>query len=211
MIAIQHALIMSRMPMFSIEGLEGDEVISLLVDALCRSGVYQRVTVWSSDRDFHQLLTEGPPVVDQFDPIRKDWITADSVEATYGVPPKQFPVLRAFTGDVSDGIPPIRKGIGLKKAAVWVTERKFPITEWEWVLLRRNLQLIRLPTLNDLDRADIPTTFRERVLNVKDPLAPPTFATVGMRELDVGHQLKIMYRISAGLLQPLITYARTRG
>lgn len=92
---------------------EADDVIGSLAAAHDRA-----VVVLSSDKDFHQLVSD--PRVRQLDTrqrVDRRWITAATVRERYGVEAGRWPDLRALTGDPSDGIPGAR-GIGPKTAAM---------------------------------------------------------------------------------------------
>ncbi|MFC5183878.1 5'-3' exonuclease [Actinomadura harenae] len=93
-----------------LEGHEGDDVIAALARTATRAG--RTVTCYSGDRDLYQLASEQVTVLT---PARRR-ITPGEVHARHGVLPRQWPDLRALTGDASDNIPGVR-GIGPKTAA----------------------------------------------------------------------------------------------
>jgi 5'-3' exonuclease len=90
---------------------EADDVIATLTHTATMAG--RRVTCYSGDRDFLQLLDH--PWVSIINPARRR-VTAAEVTSRYGVAARQWPDYRALTGDPSDNIPGV-PGVGPKTAA----------------------------------------------------------------------------------------------
>jgi DNA polymerase-1 len=89
---------------------EADDVIATI--AAQTPG--RAVRILSTDRDYYQLIDEHTSVVSPRE--RPPLVTAEVIEARYGVTPDRWRDLRTLAGDPSDGIPGIR-GVGMKKAA----------------------------------------------------------------------------------------------
>jgi hypothetical protein len=82
------------------EGAEADDVIATLVhkfgsDSPLRDTSSERLVIMSPDKDFGQLHKFSN--VEQFDPIRKKWITVPN--------PADFLLEQIIRGDASDGVP----------------------------------------------------------------------------------------------------------
>lgn len=96
--------------------LEADDLIALLA-VRC---LQQEITpvVYSSDKDFMQLMRRGVVVIRDVD--KKNKLAPEStrtVEAKFGCSLKDILKVRAIAGDTSDGIPNPVRGIGAKTAA----------------------------------------------------------------------------------------------
>jgi DNA polymerase-1 len=104
---------------FGAPGFEADDVIGTLAAGLASSDL--RVEIFSSDKDFCQLVSDhvtlvrprGGGVIDEMDRTK--------VEETYGIRPDQFVEYLALVGDTSDNVPGV-KGIGEKTASKLLAE-----------------------------------------------------------------------------------------
>jgi DNA polymerase I len=95
-----------------VEDAEADDVIATLVHL-----DPQRPTrVFSTDRDYYQLLTDQVQVLNTCMHPGKRHIGPAQVSERYGIGPAQWASLRALSGDKSDNIPGVT-GIGDKTAA----------------------------------------------------------------------------------------------
>lgn len=93
------------------EGIEADDVLAYCV-ALYRAGALpevNRVVLMTSDKDLCALV--GPDKVLWYDPMRRQMVSAENFEQTFGVRVEQYPDFKALKGDASDNIPGA-KGIG---------------------------------------------------------------------------------------------------
>jgi hypothetical protein len=79
-----------------VEGAEADDVISVLIEELPYN---ERALIVSGDKDFIQLQSRHP-YVDQYDPVRKRWVTHPN--------PTSYLEEHIIKGDRGDGIPNIR-------------------------------------------------------------------------------------------------------
>lgn len=100
---------------FSVPELEADDLIGVLATALKRK--HSKVIIYSTDRDFYQLIRGNVVVVRDIDKSKKGLeITAKEIKKEYGVTPKDWLKYRAFVGDAGDRIDKPIKGIGPQKA-----------------------------------------------------------------------------------------------
>lgn len=100
-------------PVFLIEGQEADDVIG----TLCRTHTRKSI-IWSSDKDFAQLVNKRVSVYDVHSKVLLDSI---GIEHKHGVKPNQICDWLMLLGDKSDNIPGI-VGCGKKTAVKWLTE-----------------------------------------------------------------------------------------
>ena len=100
------------------DGEEADDIIARA--ALTWGSKSTDVLIVSGDNDMIQLASKSPKVTIH-QPSKKNekmfefGVTADQVEAWWGVPPERLAELKAMIGDNSDGIVGV-KGIGPKRA-----------------------------------------------------------------------------------------------
>jgi 5'-3' exonuclease len=95
-------------PQFEVAGLECDDLIGILTEAILREELFQEVIVNSTDKDFYQLLTKKGVRIMQQD----RFVSASDVMAEFGVGVEDWVKYRAIIGDESDNIPNIFPGIG---------------------------------------------------------------------------------------------------
>ncbi len=105
---------------FEEEGFEGDDIAGTIAKKAEKEGY--DVTIYTSDRDFLQLVTDKISV----NIIRKGLsdvvtMTPELVEETYGFEPKQIIDYKGLRGDSSDNLPGI-PGIGDKTAVKLIQE-----------------------------------------------------------------------------------------
>jgi DNA polymerase-1 len=90
-----------------VSNCEADDIISVLVRKLKEQ---ENITILSSDRDLNQLLDDN---VDQFDGIKKEFITRESLIEKFSLDPnnwrKHWLYIKALLGDGADGIPGFAK------------------------------------------------------------------------------------------------------
>lgn len=99
---------------FSVPKLEADDLIGVLATALRKT--HHRVLIYSTDRDFYQLIHGNVMVVRDLDKSKKGLeFTAKEVKRDYGVLPKDWLRYRAFVGDKGDKIDKPIAGIGEKR------------------------------------------------------------------------------------------------
>ena len=104
---------------FVINDFEADDVIATLTDAAV--GLGNRVVVYSSDKDLHQLIREGEVLQllnmkRKFGKFECEWFNADHMREKYQVTPEQWVEWKVLVGDPSDKIDGV-PGIGDKTAS----------------------------------------------------------------------------------------------
>ena len=76
---------------------EADDVIAVLTQEISKT---EKVLILSADKDYIQLHTDFSDRVQQWDPIRKKWVTDPD--------PEKYLLMKIIKGDAGDGIPNIR-------------------------------------------------------------------------------------------------------
>ena len=99
-----------NVPVFSIRGVEADDILATLAQREKKKG--HAVFIVSSDKDMLQLVDDQVRI---YDPMKDVETDAQGVEKRLGVPPGRVTEYMALVGDASDNIPGI-KGIGDKTA-----------------------------------------------------------------------------------------------
>lgn len=142
-----------------VHGAEADDVISVLVQNM---DFNEKALIVSGDKDFIQLQSLKP-YVDQYDPVRKKWITHNN--------PDDYLKEHVIRGDRGDGIPNIRtpdsalavgdrqKTISAKMLEDWSGDRGVPSDlkrNWE-----RNKLLIDLTMIPAKLKADIEAEYQK--------------------------------------------------
>lgn len=109
-----------------VDGFEADDLLAAVQRQVRQEFPGAMLDLFSDDADVLQLLDDDFTAATgmSFDAI----ITARDVEATWKVPPRWLPMLRALSGDESDGIPGLR-GVGPVRAA-----RMLAQGGWTWPL-----------------------------------------------------------------------------
>lgn len=106
-----------KIPMFSIAGFEGDDVIGAIAIRVRDANPDTEVVIVTGDRDAFQLIGERISVAIPHKGHREpEHFNPEKVFATFGVHPWQIPHYKALTGDSSDNIRGV-DGIGPKGAA----------------------------------------------------------------------------------------------
>lgn len=101
---------MIGIPQLCVPKLEADDVIGVLACHLKKA--YRDVYIYSSDKDFLQLIEHDIRVIRD---VKKDglkYATDETVFELFGCTVSELTKLRAFVGDKSDRIPGVRKGLG---------------------------------------------------------------------------------------------------
>lgn len=136
-------------------GCEADDVLAVLASTLSQVHGHT-VTLFSGDKDFHQLAGRGIRLQDP----RHDLRTTEGLCEQWGVAsPDQILLVRAIQGDASDKLPGV-PGIGEARSKIcaryWTTpDTAIPEKEAKIVrkareeyrqIVERNLQVMRLPS-----------------------------------------------------------------
>ena len=103
----------------------------------------ESLTLLSSDKDWFSLLDGRTRQIRKWKSDELDVWTADRLVREYGVGPDRWPEFLALTGDVSDNIPKVRKGIGPATARKML-EAGFTLVGEEKRTFKRNLKITRL-------------------------------------------------------------------
>ena len=137
---IREVLAGFNIPVFSIPGYEGEDIIATIVAKIrsSKSGIRDLETyIVSGDRDVLQLIDEQTKVYTPGKSFSQTVIySLDNVENVFGVKPSQIPEFKGLRGDPGDRIPGVF-GIGEKTAASLIN--KFGTVE----NLYRNLGKVR--------------------------------------------------------------------
>lgn len=97
--------------LISIDKIEADDSIGLIVKHYENDPTCNEVTIMSADKDFYQLVSDKVQI---YSPTkRKTYKTTDVLEE-FGVHPNNFLIYKALLGDTSDNLPGVR-GLGPKK------------------------------------------------------------------------------------------------
>lgn len=119
---IQKLLEAAKIPVYSVDGLEADDVIGTISGKAKETG--HLVYILTGDRDMLQLVNGKTKVLAPFKGISEMTLYDEKkVEEKYGVLPSQFVELKALMGDSSDNYPGV-PGIGPKTATTLVQEYK---------------------------------------------------------------------------------------
>ncbi len=98
------------------EGFEADDLIASYTKAALDEEM--EVVIVSADKDLMQLMG---PHVSVYDPMKRQMLDREDVEAKFGVSPGQVIDVQSLAGDTSDNVPGVR-GIGVKTAAELIKE-----------------------------------------------------------------------------------------
>jgi hypothetical protein len=108
------------MNIFKKEGLEADDLISLILDHEIKKT--ENAVIVSADKDLYQLLTD---YVHIFNPITNYTLSEGGFRKLYGLGPDMWPMVKAIAGCSSDEIPGI-EGIGEKTAILYCSGKLPP-------------------------------------------------------------------------------------
>lgn len=101
-------------PQLMVRDVEADDLIGILAVRMLKKG--HRPVIYSSDKDFMQLMHRGIKVIR----TKMDVCKASHILKEFGCLPEDLLKVRAIAGDKSDGIPNPVKGIGPKTASKFI-------------------------------------------------------------------------------------------
>jgi DNA polymerase-1 len=107
---IRQVLDAYRIPVFSVDGYEADDVLGTLAFAVAREGL--TAVIVTRDKDALQLL--GPRVM-VWDNKKDSYLTVDTLKEEMQIAPSQVVEMMALSGDATDNVPGV-PGIGPKTA-----------------------------------------------------------------------------------------------
>lgn len=117
---IQEILEKAKISIYSVDGLEADDVIGTIAEKAKETG--HLVYIITGDRDMLQLVNHKTKVLAPIKGISEMTLfDAEKVREKYGINPDQFIELKALMGDPSDNYPGV-VGIGPKTAANLINE-----------------------------------------------------------------------------------------
>lgn len=136
-----------------VDALEADDLIGILSRHL--KPMANKVLIYSTDRDFYQLMSNRVKVIRDQDKTKKcrPHRTKD-VMKEFGITPKQWLKYRALVGDKGDKIDNV-KGIGPKTALKLMAQGLDAsddegcaklLSEKDWIIVRRSYELSRIIT-----------------------------------------------------------------
>ena len=163
-------------PQIEIDELEADDVIGVMADACLRSG--WEVVVYSSDKDYQQLMCDGVKILVS---ASGAFLTENDVRSKFRCGSADLLKVRAFLGDPSDCIPRAVPGVGPVAAARYVaagvdpSERHFndlpqsvrlgaQRIEPYWKVLHRNYRLMRI--MRNVE--DLPSAYTVETVELKE-------------------------------------------
>lgn len=154
---------------YSVPTLEADDLIGILATSLKEK--YDKVIIYSSDRDFYQLIGGNVCVVGGLDKKRGIELRKKHIKKQYGVLPKDWLKFRAFVGDKGDKIEKPIKGIGDKKVLKILeagvdASKKTPHPDYKehWKKIRLAYKLSKI--ICDCDSSRLKTVTQEQLREI---------------------------------------------
>ncbi len=147
---------------FDFANLECDDLIGILATAALKKKLFEKVVVYSTDKDFYQLVTNQIGVMRGYDKEKIELVMyEDEVGEEIQMQPRDWVKVRALTGDPTDNIPKIATGLGPKTAVKmihagldpsledfkkhqWATRQEFQTFSTMWGKVRRNFELSQI-------------------------------------------------------------------
>jgi 5'-3' exonuclease len=147
---------------FQYDNLECDDLIGILASAVVSKDFFERVIIYSTDKDFYQLVTNRIGVMRGYDPTQIEHVMYwKEVGEELGIEPSEWVKVKAMIGDPSDNIPKIQTGLGPKTAIKmiaagldpsleefkkhkWVPRQEFQFFASRWPVIRQNYALSKI-------------------------------------------------------------------
>lgn len=130
---------------WQVPGMEADDLIASTIVNHSK----ERFIIASADNDLYQLL-QYKNVAGMYDPIKHKIFRAFDFYQKYGIPPREWLMVKCLAGCPGDGVPGI-PGVGNKTAIKYITGRlKETSKAYKEIknskkIIKRNLQLVKLP------------------------------------------------------------------
>lgn len=105
---------------FEVPGLEGDDLIGILMKWVLDKQFFDRVIICSSDKDFYQFIGKQVRQLKRLENGKPVWADPDEIMEKYGVDVKDWTKLHALIGEPTDNIPHLFRGLGPKTAVKWL-------------------------------------------------------------------------------------------
>ena len=119
---IQDILVKAKVPIYSVDGLEADDIIGTIAEKAKATG--HLVYIITGDRDMLQLVNGKTKVLAPIKGISEMTLfDAEKVREKYGINSSEFIEMKALQGDASDNYPGVA-GIGPKTASTLINEYK---------------------------------------------------------------------------------------
>ncbi|MDO8269243.1 MAG: 5'-3' exonuclease H3TH domain-containing protein [Candidatus Levybacteria bacterium] len=119
---IQDILVKAKLPIYSVDGLEADDIIGTIAEKAKETG--HLVYIITGDRDMLQLVNGKTKVLAPIKGISEMTLfDAEKVREKYGINSTEFVEMKALMGDASDNYPGVA-GVGPKTASTLINEYK---------------------------------------------------------------------------------------
>lgn len=119
---IQDILVKAKLPIYSVDGLEADDIIGTIAEKAKKTG--HLVYIITGDRDMLQLVNGKTKVLAPIKGISEMTLfDAEKVREKYGINSTEFVEMKALMGDASDNYPGVT-GVGPKTASTLINEYK---------------------------------------------------------------------------------------
>jgi 5'-3' exonuclease len=147
---------------FDFDNLECDDLIGILATVVIEKDLFEKVIIYSTDKDFYQLVTDNVGVMRGYDKDKIEQVSfAQEVQEETGLDQEDWVKVKALTGEVTDNIPKIAAGLGPKTAMKmiqagldpslpefkknkWVVRQRFQTLATQWGKIRQNYELSRI-------------------------------------------------------------------
>jgi len=146
----QISILQELLPLLGIKQIAftNTEADDLIATAACTAKLGLRIII-SGDRDFFQLVDKNVRV---WNPNHHFLYTRKNFQDKLKMTPAEWYAMRALSGDSSDNIPPVRRGIGEKTALKIVRGKKIPWTKEMKQQHRINGELMYLQCVNNIEQ-----------------------------------------------------------
>ena len=120
---------LETLPVYQVEVdfMEADDVIAYVCNYLWLD---KEKIIVSSDKDYFQLITDKVSV---FRPVKRELIHKATMLEDYKIFPSNWIIIKTLTGDNSDGVPSICRGLGIKTInklfPFLLEEKKFTVSD----------------------------------------------------------------------------------